>query len=82
MRVIIDGFRLDAMPHLYTCGGANCENLPATPAFLRRVRKEIDAMCPDTVLPAEAGQWPEDVVDRGVHRFRLSRVAPRTRRGR
>jgi hypothetical protein len=43
--------------------GTNCENLPATHAFLRRVRREIDAMYPDTVLLAEANQWPEDVVD-------------------
>ncbi|EFF93154.1 trehalose synthase [Streptomyces sp. e14] len=43
--------------------GTNCENLPATHAFLKRVRKEIDAQYPDTVILAEANQWPEDVVD-------------------
>ncbi|MGN7142666.1 alpha-amylase family glycosyl hydrolase, partial [Streptomyces pseudogriseolus] len=43
--------------------GTNCENLPATHAFLKRVRKEIDTQYPDTVLLAEANQWPEDVVD-------------------
>ncbi|CAL9354371.1 maltose alpha-D-glucosyltransferase [Streptomyces sp. enrichment culture] len=59
----IDGFRLDAVPYLYAEEGTNCENLPATHAFLKRVRREIDAMYPDTVLLAEANQWPEDVVD-------------------
>ncbi|CAM5273541.1 hypothetical protein SALBM311S_02507 [Streptomyces alboniger] len=41
----------------------NCTNLPATHEFLRRVRSDIDTMYPDTVLLAEANQWPEDVVD-------------------
>ncbi|GAA3145750.1 hypothetical protein GCM10017687_73340 [Streptomyces echinatus] len=59
----IDGFRLDAVPYLYQREGTNCENLPATHEFLRRVRKEIDAQYPDKVLLAEANQWPEDVVD-------------------
>src|SRR6478736_3655067 len=59
----IDGFRLDAVPYLYQQEGTNCENLPATHEFLRRVRKEIDAQYPDKVLLAEANQWPEDVVD-------------------
>jgi len=59
----IDGFRLDAVPYLYQVEGTNCENLPATHEFLKRVRKEIDTHYPDTVLLAEANQWPEDVVD-------------------
>ena len=59
----IDGFRLDAVPYLYAAEGTNCENLPATHAFLKRVRRDIDAHYPDTVLLAEANQWPEDVVD-------------------
>ncbi|WP_435219287.1 alpha-amylase family glycosyl hydrolase, partial [Streptomyces sp. bgisy034] len=40
----IDGFRLDAVPYLYSEEGTNCENLPATHAFLKRVRREIDTM--------------------------------------
>lgn len=59
----IDGFRLDAVPYLFAREGTNCENLPATHEFLKRVRKEIDDKYPDTVLLAEANQWPEDVVD-------------------
>jgi maltose alpha-D-glucosyltransferase/alpha-amylase len=59
----IDGFRLDAVPYLFEQEGTNCENLPATHAFLKRVRKEIDRLYPDRVMLAEANQWPEDVVD-------------------
>src|SRR4051812_28283997 len=56
----LDGYRLDAVPYLFEQEGTNCENLPATHAFLKRVRAEIDAAYPDTVLLAEANQWPAD----------------------
>jgi len=59
----IDGFRLDAVPYLYEAEGTNCENLPATHAYLKRVRKEVDALYPDRVLLAEANQWPAYVVE-------------------
>jgi maltose alpha-D-glucosyltransferase/alpha-amylase len=59
----LDGFRLDAVPYLYEAEGTNCENLPATHEYLKRVRKEIDENYPDRVLLAEANQWPADVVD-------------------
>jgi len=59
----LDGFRLDAVPYLYEAEETNCENLPATHEFLRRVRAEVDAHYDDRVLLAEANQWPEDVVD-------------------
>jgi maltose alpha-D-glucosyltransferase/alpha-amylase len=58
----LDGFRLDAVPYLFEREGTNCENLPETHAFLRKVRATIDAEYPDRVLLAEANQWPEDVV--------------------
>jgi maltose alpha-D-glucosyltransferase / alpha-amylase len=58
----IDGFRLDAVPYLYEREGTNCENLPETHSYLKRLRREIDARYPDRVLLAEANQWPEDVV--------------------
>ena len=58
----IDGFRLDAVPYLYEREGTNCENLPETHEYLRRLRAEVDAVYPDRVLLAEANQWPEDVV--------------------
>src|SRR4051794_28100755 len=58
----LDGFRLDAVPYLYEAEGTNCENLPATHEYLKRVRKEVDENYPDRVLLAEANQWPADVV--------------------
>ncbi|MGE5689818.1 MAG: maltose alpha-D-glucosyltransferase [Pseudomonadota bacterium] len=58
----LDGFRLDAVPYLFEREGTNCENLPETHAFLRDVRRTVDAEYPDRVLLAEANQWPEDVV--------------------
>jgi maltose alpha-D-glucosyltransferase / alpha-amylase len=59
----IDGFRLDAVPYLYEREGTNCENLPRTHEYLKRVRTEVDANYPDRVLLAEANQWPADVVE-------------------
>jgi maltose alpha-D-glucosyltransferase / alpha-amylase len=59
----IDGFRLDAVPYLFEEEGTNCENLPRTHEFLKRVRKEVDVLYPDRVLLCEANQWPSDVVE-------------------
>ncbi|HET7406381.1 MAG TPA: maltose alpha-D-glucosyltransferase [Mycobacteriales bacterium] len=58
----IDGFRLDAVPYLYEAEGTNCENLPRTHDYIKRVRKEVESIYPDKVLLAEANQWPADVV--------------------
>ena len=59
----LDGFRLDAVPYLFQREGTNCENLPETHTYLKRVRKVVDAEYDGRVLLAEANQWPEDVVD-------------------
>ncbi len=59
----LDGFRLDAVPYLYEAEGTNCENLPKTHEFLKKVRRTVDDEYPDKVLLAEANQWPEDVVE-------------------
>jgi len=59
----VDGFRLDAVPYLFESEGSNCENLPRTHEFLKRVRKEVDANYSDRVLLCEANQWPADVVE-------------------
>jgi maltose alpha-D-glucosyltransferase/alpha-amylase len=59
----LDGFRLNALPYLFERDGTNCENLPETHAYLKRVRAEVDAHYADKVLVAEANQWPHDVVD-------------------
>ncbi|MHB1928702.1 MAG: maltose alpha-D-glucosyltransferase [Acidimicrobiales bacterium] len=58
----LDGFRLDAVPYMFEREGTNGENLPETHDYLRRLRKEVDALYPGRVLLAEANQWPEDVV--------------------
>lgn len=56
----VDGVRLDAVPYLYEREGTNCENLPETHAFLRKLRAHIDARFSDRMLLAEANLWPED----------------------
>ncbi|PYS89384.1 MAG: maltose alpha-D-glucosyltransferase [Acidobacteria bacterium] len=58
----VDGFRVDAVPYLYEREGTNCENLPETHAFLKRLRAHVAARFPSALLLAEANQWPEDVV--------------------
>jgi maltose alpha-D-glucosyltransferase / alpha-amylase len=59
----IDGFRVDAIPYLFEREGTNCENLPETHAFLKKVRSFVDEKFPNTLLLGEANQWPEDVVE-------------------
>lgn len=58
----VDGMRLDAVPYLYEAEGTNCENLPATHTFLRKLRSHVDAKYKDRMLLCEANQWPEDAV--------------------
>lgn len=58
----VDGVRLDAVPYLYEREGTNCENLPETHAFLKKVRAHMDAKYPGRMVLAEANQWPEDAV--------------------
>ncbi|MBI5955521.1 MAG: maltose alpha-D-glucosyltransferase [Chloroflexi bacterium] len=57
----IDGFRADAVPYLFKREGTNCENLPETHAYLKRVRRFLDENYRGKVLLAEANQWPEEV---------------------
>ncbi len=56
----VDGVRLDAVPYLYEREGTNCENLPETHAFLRKLRAHVDGKFKNRMLLAEANQWPED----------------------
>jgi len=58
----VDGLRLDAVPYLFEREGTNCENLPETHAFLKRLRAFVDERWPNRMLLAEANQWPEDVL--------------------
>ncbi len=59
----IDGFRVDAVPYLFEREGTNCENLPETHAFLKRLRAYTEEHYPNRLLLAEANQWPADVVE-------------------
>lgn len=58
----VDGLRLDAVPYLYEREGTDCENLPETHAFLKKLREHVDQKYSDRMLLAEANQWPEDAV--------------------
>ncbi len=58
----VDGVRLDAVPYLYEREGTNCENLPETHAYLKKLRAHVDQKFPGRMLLAEANQWPEDAV--------------------
>jgi len=55
-----DAIRVDAPPYLIEREGTNCENLPESHAYYKRLRKFVEAYAPDTMLLAEANQWPED----------------------
>ncbi len=59
----VDGFRLDAVPYLYEAEGTNCENLPETHAFLKKLRKYVDEKYDNRLLLAEANQWPNDACE-------------------
>ena len=58
----VDGLRLDAIPYLFEREGTNCENLPETYEYLRKLRAHVDKKYDDKMLLAEANQWPEDSV--------------------
>ncbi|MFW6222284.1 MAG: maltose alpha-D-glucosyltransferase, partial [Bacteroidota bacterium] len=56
----VDGFRLDAVPYLFERRGTNCENLPETHDFLKKLRAHVDKHHSNKLLLAEANMWPED----------------------
>ncbi|WP_373058159.1 maltose alpha-D-glucosyltransferase [Zunongwangia sp. H14] len=56
----VDGFRLDAVPYLFERENTNCENLPQTHEFLKKLRAHIDKNYDNKLLLAEANMWPED----------------------
>src|SRR5438067_3525610 len=51
-----DGLRLDAVPYLYERDGTNCENLPETHGFLKKLRAHVDERLKNRLLLAEANQ--------------------------
>jgi maltose alpha-D-glucosyltransferase/alpha-amylase len=60
LKMGVDGFRLDAIPYLFERDDTNCENLPETHVFLKKLRKYIDDRYEHVLLLAEANMWPED----------------------
>ncbi|MDO9079316.1 MAG: alpha-amylase family glycosyl hydrolase, partial [Desulfuromonadales bacterium] len=60
MELGVDGVRLDAVPYLFEQEGTNCENLPPTHAFLKKLRAHLDKSFKNRLLLSEANQWPED----------------------
>jgi maltose alpha-D-glucosyltransferase/alpha-amylase len=60
LKMGVDGLRLDAVPYLYEREGTNCENLPETHTFLKKLRSHIDVHYRNRMLLCEANQWPED----------------------
>jgi len=58
----VDGLRLDAVPYLFEEQGTNCENLPQTHEFLKRLRAHVEGKYKNRMILAEANQWPEDAV--------------------
>lgn len=58
----VDGVRLDAIPYLYERDGTNCENLPETHEYLKKMRRHMDRKWKNKMFLAEANQWPEDAV--------------------
>ena len=57
-----DGLRVDAPPYLFEREGTNCENLPETHAYLKRMRAFVDEYAPQTLLISESNQWPEETM--------------------
>ncbi|MDD2541036.1 MAG: maltose alpha-D-glucosyltransferase [Desulfuromonadaceae bacterium] len=60
MSLGVDGVRLDAVPYLFEREGTNCENLPETHDFLKKLRTHLDSSFKNRMLLSEANQWPED----------------------
>jgi maltose alpha-D-glucosyltransferase/alpha-amylase len=58
----VDGLRLAALPFLYQREGTDCENLPETHDFLKKLRRHVDQKFKNRALLVEANQWPEDAV--------------------
>jgi len=62
LKMGVDGLRLDAVPYLFEREDTNCENLPETHAYLKKIRAYVDSRFKDKLLLAEANQWPTDAV--------------------
>jgi len=51
-------FRADAVPYLFEREGTNCENLPETHAYLKKMRKFLDTNYPGRILLCEVTSGP------------------------
>jgi maltose alpha-D-glucosyltransferase / alpha-amylase len=60
LKMGVDGLRLDAVPYLFEREGTNCENLPESHEFLKKLRAYIDAHFKGKMLLGEANQWPTE----------------------
>ncbi|MBM4259051.1 MAG: maltose alpha-D-glucosyltransferase [Deltaproteobacteria bacterium] len=56
----MDGFRCDAVPHLFEREGTSCEGLPETHAYFKELRRDLERTHPECVLLGEANQWPRE----------------------
>lgn len=63
LKLGVDGFRLASVPFLFEEEGTNCENLPQTHDFLKKLRAYMDKHYSDRVFIAEANLWPEDAAE-------------------
>jgi maltose alpha-D-glucosyltransferase / alpha-amylase len=54
----VDGFRADAVPYLFEREGTNCENLPETHAYLKRLRAFMDEIIPGASCCAKQTSGP------------------------
>jgi trehalose synthase len=52
----VDGFRLDAAPHLIKRDGTNSKGLPETHRVIKRIRSHLAQKYPEVILLAEAHQ--------------------------
>ena len=62
MKMGVDGMRLDAVPYLFEREETNCENLPESLEFLKKLRAHVDRHYENRMILAEANQWPEDAI--------------------
>jgi len=62
MKMGVDGMRLDAVPYLFEREDTNCENLPESLEFLKKIREHVDKHYQNRMILAEANQWPEDAI--------------------
>ncbi|MFN8414491.1 MAG: maltose alpha-D-glucosyltransferase [Anaerolineales bacterium] len=63
LKLGVDGFRVDAPTYLFEREGTNCESLPETHAYLKRIRAVINKEFPGRIILAESNQQPRELVE-------------------